>query len=106
MTFDEYFNQRYAHVRNELTTKALRSIAEDAWNAARLPVEPVARSLDEIAKETLSKLVLMGASPAGLSLAMQLFGAGACDVCNYRKIHCRCLVENKNDNPNHNNQNR
>jgi hypothetical protein len=40
----------------------------------------------------MSQLHRMGASPAALSLAAQLFGVGPCPACGFRKLHCRCPV--------------
>ncbi|HEX8883152.1 MAG TPA: hypothetical protein VF797_01530 [Noviherbaspirillum sp.] len=44
----------------------------------------------DFAKGMLIQLSRMGASPAALSLAVQLFGVGPCDKCGFRKLHCRC----------------
>jgi hypothetical protein len=41
----------------------------------------------------LSELSRRGASPAALSLAVQLFGVGPCPECGFRKLHCRCPVD-------------
>lgn len=47
----------------------------------------------DFAKGMLTQLARMGASPAALSLAVQLFGVGPCPACGFRKLHCRCPVE-------------
>ena len=54
--------------------------------------EGLTQADEDFARNTLAELARMGAPPAGLSLAVQLFGVGPCTACGYRKMHCRCTA--------------
>lgn len=51
-----------------------------------------ATSDDAFTSNVLADLARHGASPAGLSLAAQLFGVAPCEACGYRKLYCRCAA--------------
>lgn len=83
----------YRCVKDGPASKAqvIAAIREALAAQEALAVDAQVATDDEFIKNVLTELAKRGASAAGLSLAAQLLGAGACDGCGYRKLHCRCI---------------